>query len=143
MKMQDAQIAFILAAMIDSNMDVLDVDNLDEAIDKLLKIETKASEFEELTGLELNAKILSDAVEIKRRGSTAIASLVGYIREMSNQKHVETPRDWLSVPVSDSVTGFSGIVTAVCEYANDETAQVQIENDKETRWVSLNRIKEL
>jgi len=143
MKMQDEQIAFILAAMIDSNMDVLGVDNLDEAINKLLKIKIKTSEFEKLTSLELNAKILSIATEIKRRGSTAIASLLGYIREMSNQKHVAIPRDWLSISVVDSVTGFSGIVTAVCEYANDETAQVQIENDKETRWVSLNRIKEL
>ena len=47
----------------------------------------------------------------------------------------------LGVKAKDSVTGFSGTITARAEYYGDDHDLYRIENEKRTRWVSADRVE--
>ena len=137
----------------------------EDALEKLLEFEDEIeTEYGDLSATEIIAKQQSNLVEMRKRAIKLSEVILKLSKESATdfqkgrdsvQEDIDATekvnaqlRDALNaqpelgIDVYDSVTGFSGTATAQCEYLEGD-AQVLIENEKETRWVSLHRIEKV
>ena len=137
----------------------------EDTLKKLLEFEDEIeTEYGDLSATEIIAKQQSNLVEMRKRAIKLSEVILKLSKESATdfqkgrdsvQEDIDATekvnaqlRDALNaqpelgIDVYDSVTGFSGTATAQCEYLEGD-AQVLIENEKETRWVSLHRIEKV
>ena len=128
-----------------------------ESLIKYNKLCDLISEVNETMGIKMPVLSIGDwvylneQVEVLRTEEESIVKKhVNLEEEMACDKaqeiHIEYTsddlRDALGSKFEDTVTGFTGKCTGVCVYIGGDTS-LQIENKEATRWVDLNRLKEV